>query len=100
MIRIARLAGFIASAVGVQLATGIGLLALVLCVLIGWFRVRFVWIFVPLIGCAIAAHVLFEDVATGGKVVNAMSNLAFEFIIYAIICLVGFGGGALARRWR
>jgi hypothetical protein len=100
MVVIARWIGFVISAVAVQLASGIGLLALVLCALLGWFRVSFFWILVPLIGGAVAAHFLFDDVSSGGKVVNAMSNLTFELIIYAIICLFGFAIGALARRFR
>ena len=100
MLVIVRLIGFVVSAVALQLASGIGLAALLLCALLGWFRKSFFWTLIPLVGFAIAAHVLFEDVATGGKVVNSMSNLAFELIVYAIICTFGFAIGALARRFR
>lgn len=100
MVGIVRLIGFIVSAIGVQLASGIGAVALVLAALIGFYQMRFFWLLVPMIGGAVAAHYLFEDVATGGKVVNALSNLPFELIVYVIICLVGFGLGVFARRWR
>mgnify|MGYP000967542138 CR=1 FL=1 len=100
MVRIARLIGFLFSAVVVQLATAPGLLALALSAALAWGRLRVYWILIPAVGGAVAAHALFEGVSTGGKVVNAMSNLPFEFIVYLVICLIGYAVGALARRFR
>ena len=100
MVRVARFIGFLISAVGVQLASGIGLAALVAAAALGWFRWNVLWIAAPTIGGAVAAHILFEDVASTGKVVNAMSNLAFDFIVFFAICAVGYAIGAITRRWR
>ena len=100
MVRIARMIGFFFSAVGVQIASGVGLAALIVAALLGWKRAGLHWLLAPAVAGAIAAHVVFEGVSTGGKVVNAMSNGAFELIVYVFICLVGYGLGALARRWR
>jgi signal transduction histidine kinase len=100
MVPILRMIGFMISAIGLQIATGIGLGALVLSALLGWFRAGFFWILVPTIGGAVAADYLFADISTGGKVINSASNLAFELIVYLIISAVGYTVGALARRWR
>jgi hypothetical protein len=100
MVRILRFLGFLISAIGVQIATGVGAVALMIGLALGWFRWNVVWILAPTIAGAICAHLLFEDVATGGKVVNALSNVAFELIVYFIICALGYAIGAIARRWR
>ena len=100
MVRIARMIGFFFSAVGVQIASGVGLVALIVAVVLGWRRAGLHWLLAPAVAGAIVAHLMFEGVSTGGKVVNAMSNGAFELIVYVFICLVGYGLGALARRWR
>jgi hypothetical protein len=100
MVVVARYIGFFISAIWVQISIGVGLVALLAAIAIGWFRFNFLWIAVPVIGGAGFAHFLFEDVSTGGKVVNAMSNLAVEFIVYLAICVIGFAIGAVARRFR
>ncbi|MCB1543756.1 MAG: hypothetical protein H6872_14040 [Methylobacteriaceae bacterium] len=98
MVRIARLIGFFFSAVGVELASGVGLVALVVAALLGWKRAGVHWLLAPAVAGAIAAQTMFAGVSTGGKVVNAMSNGAFQLIVYIFICLAGYGLGALARR--
>ena len=98
MVRIARLIGFFFSAVGVELASGVGLVALAVAALLGWKRAGVHWLLAPAVAGAIAAQTMFAGVSTGGKVVNAMSNGAFQLIVYIFICLAGYGLGALARR--
>ena len=98
MVRIARLIGFFFSAVGVELASGVGLVALVVAALLGWKRAGVHWLLAPAVAGAIAAQTMFAGVSTGGKVVNATSNGAFQLIVYIFICLAGYGLGALARR--
>lgn len=100
MVRIARMIGFFLSAVGVELASGVGLAALVLAAVLGWKRAGLHWLLAPAVAGAIVSQVLFAGVSTGGKVINAMSNGVFPLIVYIFICLVGYGLGALARRFR
>ena len=100
MIRIARVIGFLVSAIGVQIASGVGLAALIVCFAFGWFRARPLWIAAPTIAGASVASWMFEDVTTSGKVVNAQSNFVFVLIVYAVICAIGYTVGAMARRWR
>ena len=100
MVRIARMIVFFFSAVGVQIASGVGLVALLVAAFLGWRKAGLHWLLAPAVGGAIVAHMLFEGVSTGGKVVNAQSNAVFELVVYGFICLVGYGLGALARRWR
>ena len=92
--------GFLVSAVAVQMASGIGFVALVVAVALGWFSAKLYWLAAPILAGAIAATWLFEDVSTGGKVVNAQSNFVFVLIVYLLICAIGYTSGALARRWR
>lgn len=99
MVRIARMIGFFGASVGAQIASGLGLVALVVCAALGWRRAGLHWCLAPAVGGAIAAHYLFAD-TTGGKVLTAQSNVAFELIVYVFICLVGYALGALARRAR
>ena len=100
MVRIARMIGFVVSAIGLQIASGVGFVALLCAVALGWFRMRAFWLALPAVGGAIVAQTLFEGVATSGKVANAMSNLSFLLIVYALISLLGYAIGAVARRWR
>ena len=100
MVRIARMIAFFFSAVGVQIASGVGLVVLLIAAFLGWKRAGVHWLLAPAIAGAIVAHMMFEGVSTSGKVVNALSNGLFELIVYVFICLVGYGLGALARRWR
>ncbi len=100
MVRIARMIAFFFSAVGVQIASGVGLVVLLIAGFLGWRRTGVHWLLAPAIAGAIVAHMMFEGVSTSGKVVNALSNGLFELIVYVFICLVGYGLGALARRWR
>ena len=100
MVRIARMIGFFFSAVSVQIASGVGLVALIVAALLGWKGAGVHWLLARAVAGAIAAHVMFEGASTGGKVVNAMSHGVFELIVYVFICLVGYGLGALARRMR
>lgn len=71
MVRIMRMAAFLFSAIGVQIASGIGAAALALSFLLGFLRAPFVWLLPPVLAGAAAAAWLFEGVSTGGKVVNA-----------------------------
>lgn len=100
MVRIARMIAFFFSAVGVQIASGVGLVALVVAAVLGWKKAGLHWLLAPALGGAIVAHLMFEGVSTAGKVVNAQSNLVFELLVYVFITLVGYGLGALARRLR
>ena len=100
MVRIARMIGFFFSAVGVQIASGVGRVALLVAAFLGWKRAGLHWLLAPAVAGVIGAHMMFEGVSTSGKVVNALSNGAFELIVYVFICLVGYGLGALARRLR
>ncbi|MCB1541584.1 MAG: hypothetical protein KDJ25_12330 [Rhodoblastus sp.] len=100
MVRIARLIGFFFSAVGVQIASGVGLVALIVAALLGWKRAGLHWLLAPAVAGAVVAQTMFAGVSTDGKVVNAMSNDAFQLIVYVFVCLVGYGLGALARRLR
>ncbi|HMN74400.1 MAG TPA: hypothetical protein PKA55_21255 [Rhodoblastus sp.] len=100
MVRIARMIGFFFSAVGVQIASGVGLAALAVAAALGWKKAGLHWLLAPAVGGAVVGHLMFEGVSTGGKVVNAQSNVVFELIVYVFICLVGYGIGALARRLR
>ena len=100
MIRILRMGGFLLSAVGVQIASGIGAAALALSFALGWFRAGLLWLVLPIMGGSAAALWLFEDVSTGGKVVNAQSNFAFVLIVYAIIAICGYLPGRILARWR
>ncbi len=100
MVRIARVIGFLVSAIGVQIASGVGLAALIACVALGWFRARLLWIAAPTIAGTGVATWMFEDVASGGKVVNAQSNFVFVLIVYAVIGAIGYTVGAVARRRR
>lgn len=100
MVRIARMIGFFFSAVGVEIASGVGLVALLVAALIGWNRAGVHWLLAPAVVGAIAAQTIFAGVSTEGKVVNALSNGVFLLFVYVFICLVGYGIGALARRLR
>ena len=92
--------GFLVSAIAVQIASGVGLAALVFALALGWFKARVYWLLAPALAGTAVATWLFEDVSTGGKVVNAQSNFIFVLIVYLAICCIGYGCGALARRWR
>ena len=92
--------GFLLSAIALQIASGVGLAALLVSVALGWFRARVWWLAAPLLAGALSAQYLFADVATSGKVANAQSNVFFLLIVYASICLIGYAIGAFARRWR
>jgi hypothetical protein len=92
--------GFLVSAIGVQIASGVGLAALVAAIALGWFRARLFWLLAPTLAGTAAATWLFEDVSTAGKVVNAQSNFVFVLIVYLTICCIGYALGAVARRWR
>jgi hypothetical protein len=100
MIRIARMIGFTFSAIGVQIASGVGLAALVAAFALGCFHARIAWLLATTLLGAGAAVWLFEDVSTGGKVVNAQSNVVFVLFVYALISIVGYALGRLARRLR
>ena len=100
MIRIARMIGFTLSAVGVQIASGVGVVALLAAFALGCFRVRIAWLLGTTLLGAGAALWLFEDVSTGGKVVNAQSNAVFVLFVYALISIFGYAAGRLARRLR
>lgn len=100
MVRIARMIGFFSSAVGVEIASGVGLAALLVAAVLGWKRAGLHWLLAPAVAGAIVAQMMFAGVSTSGKVVNALSNGAFQLIVYVFICLVGYGVGAIARRLR
>ena len=100
MVRIARMIGFFLSAVGVELASGVGIVALIVAAILGWKRAGLHWLLAPAVAGAIVSQMLFAGLSTGGKVINAMSNGVFPLIVYVFICLVGYGLGALARRLR
>lgn len=100
MVRIARMIGFFFSAVGVEIASGVGLVALLVAALIGWKRAGLHWLLAPAVAGAIVAQAMAAGVSTSGKVVNSLSNGVFQLFIYVFICLAGYGIGALARRLR
>ena len=100
MVIIARWIGFIMSSVWIEVAHGLGLVALLLAVLIGYRRMRAFWLVVPVLGGALAAHGLFGPLASGGKIDAALSNIVFLLLIYVLIALIGYGIGALLRAWR
>lgn len=100
MIRIARMIGFTLSAVGVQIASGVGLVSLLVAFALGCFRMRMYWLVATTALGAGAAVWLFEDVSTGGKVVNAQSNIVFVLFVHALISIFGYAAGRLARRLR
>ena len=100
MVRIARMIGFVISSVGVQIASLVGLAALVVSLVLGFFRLPLYLILLPTLGGAGVAAWLFQDATNSGKVIGAQSNFFFVAFVYLLICAAGYACGALARRWR
>ena len=69
MVRIARMIGFFFSAVGVESASGVGLVALLVAALIGWKRAGAHWLLASAVAGAIAAQTVFVgDTVADAKV--------------------------------
>ena len=98
MVKLLRYAGFWASAVWAQLASGVGLAALAVALVMGWRRMRVAWLLTPAAGFAAVSLYWFDTVTSQSKVGHALTNSAFEFLVMLTICVVGYLAGRLARR--
>lgn len=99
MVKVLRYAGFLASAVWTQLASGIGLAALAVAFFMGWRRIGIVWLAAPTVLFAAGAVAWFGKVTGQSKVSTALSNFGFEIIVTLTICLIGYIAGRIARRF-
>ncbi len=98
MVRALRYAGFLASAVWTQLASGIGVAALATAFVMGWRRMSLLWLAAPTVAFAAGAVVWFGKVTGQSKVSTALASFGFEIIVTLTICLVGYLAGRIARR--
>jgi hypothetical protein len=98
MVQAIRFVFFVLDAAVVQIVHGVGLAALILAIVLGWRGAGIVWAFALIFVFAVLAHVIFAEATGAGKVANALSNVVFEALVYAVIVAVGYAFGAIIGR--
>lgn len=92
-----RFLAFFATAIGIELARGAGLLTLAGAAIAGLVRLNPLFAIVPVVAGLALSLALPEDTATAGKVVHGLSNAPFLMLVYAAIGIAGFVAGRLVR---
>lgn len=93
-----RLFWLMLEAAGAHFQSGLAWPPLVLSALIGWLGWRPYWLAPLIVIPAIVAAQTYADATGTGKLPGAMSNVVFQCGVFAMLSLIGFGVGWLARR--
>ena len=92
-----RLFAFLASAIGVELARGAGLVTLAGAALVGLLRLNPLFAVLAVVAGTALSLALPEDPGSVGKVAHGLSNTPVLILVHALIGVAAFGAGRLIR---
>ena len=92
-----RLPAFLATAIGLELARGAGLVTLAGAVLAGFVRLNPLFAILAVAAGTALSLALPEDAANAGKVAHGLSNAPVLILVHGLIGVAGFGAGRLLR---
>jgi hypothetical protein len=99
LLLVARTFWLMLAAVAAHFQDGLAYPTVALAALIGWRGWRPWWIVPVVIAEAIYASDLFAQATGGGKLPGAMSNVFFQFFVFAFLALIGLAlGWTFGRR--
>ena len=95
-----RLFAFLATAIGIELARGAGLVTLAGAALTGFIRLNPLFAILAVAAGTALSLALPEDAASAGKVAHGLSNAPVLILVHGLIGVVGFAAGRVLRLLR
>ena len=92
-----RLFAFLATAIGIELGRGAGLVTLAGAALAGLLRLNPLFAVLAVVAGTALSLALPEDAASAGKVAHGLSNAPVLILVHGLIGVIGFGAGRLFR---
>ena len=98
MILVFRFISLLFLGVAAHFGDGLAFLALAAAGLIGWRGLAIVWLALPTVTLAVFASQFYAEATGTDKLSGAMGNGVFQLAVFAVLSLIGFWLGRLARR--